>query len=136
MKTSGGLRTFSAAFWKNPEKFWSKFSKNSAKFWQNSQKFIQQISGKIKNLRFFCFSKIRKKSAIFNKKLRLENDCGFQKGAFIPERCKGVPFLFIGGFDSSALCRSRREFSNEFSLAKFGCDAAENEPCKVCPLSA
>ena len=30
-----------------------------------------------------------------------------------------------------ALCRSRREFSNEYLLAKFGFDAAENEPPKV-----
>ena len=36
----------------------------------------------------------------------------------------------------SALCRSRRELSNEYLLAKFGFDAAENEPCKVCLLSA
>ena len=35
----------------------------------------------------------------------------------------------------SALCRSRRELSNECLLAKFGFDTAENEPCKVCPLS-
>ena len=40
------------------------------------------------------------------------------------------------------MCRSRRELSNEYLLAKFGFDttaaaaAAENEPCKVCPLSA
>ena len=47
------------------------------------------------------------------------------------------PFLFIGGFDSSALCRSRRELSNEYLvLAKFGFDTAENVPCQVCPLSA
>ena len=36
----------------------------------------------------------------------------------------------------SALCRSRRELSNEYFLAKFGFDTAEKEPCKVCPLSA
>ena len=36
----------------------------------------------------------------------------------------------------SALCRSRRELSNEYLLANFGFDTAENEPCKVCPLSA
>ena len=36
----------------------------------------------------------------------------------------------------SALCRSRRELSNEYLLAKSGVDTAENEPCKVCPLSA
>ena len=34
------------------------------------------------------------------------------------------------------MCRSRRELSNEYLLAKFGFDIAENEPCKVCPLSA
>ena len=32
--------------------------------------------------------------------------------------------------------RSRRELSNEYLLAKFGFDTAENETCKVCPLSA
>ena len=36
----------------------------------------------------------------------------------------------------SALCGSRRELSNEYLLAKFGFDTAENEPCKVCALSA
>ena len=45
----------------------------------------------------------------------------------------------------SAFCRSRRELSNAYFLAKFGFDTAENdqpasqpaenEPCKVCPLS-
>ena len=41
------------------------------------------------------------------------------------------PFLFIGGFHSSALCRSRRELSNEYLLAKIGVDTAENEPLEV-----
>ena len=36
----------------------------------------------------------------------------------------------------SALCRSRRELSNAYFLAKFGFDTAENEPLQVCPLSA
>ena len=36
----------------------------------------------------------------------------------------------------SALCRSRRELSNEYLLAKFSFDTAANEPCKICPLSA
>ena len=31
----------------------------------------------------------------------------------------------------SALCRSRRELSNEYLLAKVGFDTAENEPCEV-----
>ena len=34
----------------------------------------------------------------------------------------------------SALCRSRRELSNAYFLAKFGFDTAENEPSKVCPI--
>ena len=33
-------------------------------------------------------------------------------------------------------CRSRQELSNEYFLAKFGFDTAENQPRKVCPLSA
>ena len=36
----------------------------------------------------------------------------------------------------SALCRSRRELSNAYLLAKFGFVTAENEPLKVCLLSA
>ena len=31
------------------------------------------------------------------------------------------------------MCRSRRELSNAYFLAKFGLDTAENEPCQVCP---
>ena len=33
------------------------------------------------------------------------------------------------------MCRSRRELCNEYLLAKFDFDTAENEPGKVCPLS-
>ena len=33
-----------------------------------------------------------------------------------------------------ALCRSRRELSNAYLLAKFGFDTAENEPSKVCRI--
>ena len=33
-----------------------------------------------------------------------------------------------------ALCRSRRELSNAYLLAKFSFDTAENEPCQVCPI--
>ena len=46
-------------------------------------------------------------------------------------------FFWFWGFDSktvqrsaSALCRSRRELSNAYSLAKFSFDTAENKPCK------
>ena len=48
-------------------------------------------------------------------------------------------FSWFLGFDSktmqkSAFCRSRRELSNAYFLAKFGFDTAENEPCQVsCP---
>ena len=59
----------------------------------------------------------------------------FNEKIEIRERCKGV------GFDSktvqrSAVCRSRRELSNEYLLAKVGFDTAENEPCKVALLLA
>ena len=36
----------------------------------------------------------------------------------------------------SACCRSRRELSNAYLLAKCGFDTAENEPCKVCPIES
>ena len=53
----------------------------------------------------------------------------FDEKIEIRERC----FL---GFDSktvqrSALCRSRRELSNAYLLAKIGVDTAENEPLEV-----
>ena len=32
------------------------------------------------------------------------------------------------------MCRSRRELSNAYFLAKFRFDTAENEPSKVCPI--
>ena len=34
----------------------------------------------------------------------------------------------------SALCRSRRELSNAYLVAKFRFDTAENEPCKICRI--
>ena len=34
----------------------------------------------------------------------------------------------------SALCRSRRELSNAYLLAKLGFETAENEPSKLCPI--
>ena len=77
---------------------------------------------------------------------------GLSFSSFLPFRgCFGQalfsPFFASGfqngakGFDSktvqrSALCRSRRELSNEYLLANFGIDTAENEPCKGCKLSA
>ena len=88
-----------AAFWENPEKNWSNLAKNSAK--------IQQI---LANFATFCKNQ-QKIQQFSTKKLRLEN------GA---KECKTV--------QRSALCRSRRELSNEYLLAKFGFDTAENEP--------
>ena len=57
------------------------------------------------------FAKIYKKTA---KKISI-----FNEKNEIRERCKGV------------LCVDRRELSNDYLLAKFGFDTAENEPCKV-----
>ena len=36
----------------------------------------------------------------------------------------------------SALCRSRRELSNAYLLAKIRFDTAENEPSKACPIES
>ena len=74
-----------------------------------------------KNLknRKFNYSIAKTNWRFLTKKLRLEN--GFPR------------FL---GYDSktvqrSALCRSRRELSNEYLLANIGVDTAENEPLEV-----
>ena len=49
----------------------------------------------------------------------------------------GVVFQGFFHFDSKGPkeCksdRSRQELSNEYLVAKFGCDTAENEPSEVC----
>ncbi len=65
--------------------------------------------------KFSKFSKFLKKSQSFGK----------------------IPAEFKGDFRAvqrSALCRSRRELSNAYLLAKFRFDTAENEPCKVCRI--
>ena len=79
----------------------------------------------------------KKKMESFAPFFNLKNSAIFNEKIEIRERCKGVhpifpfssfqPFLFIGGFDSSVLCRSRRELSKAYFLAKFGFDAADNE---------
>ena len=38
----------------------------------------------------------------------------------------------LSGAKACTSCRPRQELSNEYLLAKFGFDAAENEPLKVC----
>ena len=88
------------------------FRENPEKIVQNLEK-IQQNSKRWQIWNFAFFSKSAKGIAFFTKILRLEN------GAL--------------GFDSktvqkNALCRSRRELSNEYLLAKSGFDTAENEP--------
>ena len=85
----------------------AKIPKKMVNFGENSAKFGQIWA----NLRNFG-GKTAKNSAICN-------------GNFeIRERCKGVHCVDLG-------------VSNEYLLAKFGFDTAENEPCKVFPrLSA
>ena len=43
----------------------------------------------------------------------------------------GIRFQNGAKVQRSALCRSRRELSNEYLLAKIGVDTAENEPLEV-----
>ena len=47
------------------------------------------------------------------------------------ERCM-VFLLDSKGAKVCKSCRSRQELSNEYLLAKFGVDTAENRPLKVC----
>ena len=102
-----------------------KFGENSAKFgqiWENLRNFGE---------------KQQKIQRFLTKILRLESGAKVLFGVVLAR-----PFFpHFSPMDSkavqrSALCRSRRELSNEYLLAKIGVDTAENEPCKVCPLSA
>ena len=113
-----------------------KSRKKLVKFGENSERFSQ-------NLRNF-WEKTAKNSAIFMKILRLEK--------WLAARCllasRFLVFFLFGvvlarpffphfshmhskTVQRSALCRSRREVSNEYLLAKIGFDTAENEPLKV-----
>ena len=67
------------------------------------------------------------------KKLRLQNLVKelFWPGSFFP----GFSISDSKTVPRGALCRSQRELSHEYFVAKFGFDAAEHEPCIVCPLS-
>ena len=91
------------------------FGKIPKKFGQNLAKFSkiqQKISKVLAKFATIC-KKSAKSSAIFNEKIEIR------------ERCKGVHCVDLGeSFPDS----------NEYLLAKFGIDTAENEPCKVCPI--
>jgi hypothetical protein len=82
------------------------FGKIPKNFGQNWSE-IQQKSDKICR---FCKHQ-QNVQQVLTKKLRLKNDS------------KTV--------QRSTFCRSRRELSNAYFLAKFGFDTAENEPCQV-----
>ena len=102
--TSGRLRKApeSCCILEKSRKIWSRFSKNSAKFWQH--------------LRNFCQIR-KKKQQIFNKKIELRERT--QTDSTRTDQVLFAPwFSRFLGFDSktvqrSALCRSRRELSNE-----------------------
>ena len=51
---------------------------------------------------------------------------------FLPKNAKIFEKIGLSGAKACKSCRSRQELSNEYLLAKFGVDADENEPCKVC----
>ena len=76
------------------------FWKNPENIWLNLAK-IQQHFGKFAKF----WKKTEKNSVIFNENFEIRE-----------------------AVQRSALCRSRRELSNEYLLAKFGFDTAENEP--------
>ena len=85
-----------AAFWKNPEKIWPKFSKNSA----NLAKFAR--------LKIFAKKKTAKNSAIFNEKIEIR------------ERCKGVHCVDLGeSFPTSIYLQNLASIQPRTSPVKF-----------------
>ena len=81
------------------------FEKKLSKFARNSAKILQNSAELAKLLKFF------------EKNYKILAVCFFL-----------CAFLAV---QRNALCRSRRELSNAYLLAKFGFDTAENEPSKV-----
>ena len=82
-------------------------------------------------------TKFHKKIAETNCKIRRRNWKKHQK--FNIQSRKNVDDFWLKFWDwrtvqRSALCRSRRELSNAYLLAKIGFDTAENEPGKVSPI--
>ena len=82
----------------------------------------------------FCTAAISK----FSQKIGLKN-CEFRKISENFRKFWQILLIFwkkcdFGAVQRSALCRSRRELSNAYLLAKFGFDTAENVPCHVCPI--
>ena len=80
----------------------------------------------------FCTAAI----SIFSQKIGLKN-CEFHKNSEKFRKCWQILLIFwkkcdFGAVQRSALCRSRRELSDAYLLAKFGFDTAETEPCEVC----
>ena len=129
---------------------------NFGKIWQipsNSGTFWPKSSDILLNLARLTWKNLAKNwlKAIFEQKIELRESHENSSPRRIPrERCKGVHFLLFNHFfssgdsipkavQSSAFCRSRRELSNAYLVAKFGFDAAglpasqpaENEPCKI-----
>ena len=90
---------------------WREIRKKIIKISQKNAKFDEENE---KN-RKFNYSIAKKCWRFLTKKLRLENT-------------QTDPTRTV---QRSALCRSRRELSNEYSLAKIGVDTAENEPLEV-----
>ena len=56
--------------------------------------------------------------------------CNFENAKKIDENL--LKYWGLSGAKACKSCRSRQELSNEYLLAKFGVDTAENEPLKVC----
>ena len=82
-----------------------------AAFWENPENIWSKFSKNSAKFWQNILKKISKQFSNFNEKIEIR------------ERCKTV--------QRSALCRSRRELSNEYLLAKIGVDTAENEPLEV-----
>ena len=85
---------------------------------------------------FFSIFKLYKICTLlhhFNLNILAKNSAIFNENFEIRERCKGVRcrIWIPKTVQRSVLCRSRRELSNEYLLAKFGFDTAENEPLKL-----
>ena len=110
----------------------STFCQNSMHFARKFKKFkiFQHFRTYLRN--FDKISSNSEQNSIVFSKMRKWHCC-----TILPKNAKKfdenfLKYWSLSGAKACKSCRSRQELSNEYLLAKFGVDTAENEPCKVC----
>ena len=102
--------------------FFVKISENPSKFHENQRKSRRNLE----KIELFSVSFL-----IMNEPSELFSVSNFENAVKIDEHL--LKYWGLSGAKACKSCRSRQEFSNEYFLAKFGFDTADNEPDETPP---